>query len=344
MISDNDVIFSIILPVYNVEQYLPKCLDSLINQTLKNIEFICVDDGSTDSSLKILKEYAQKDDRFVIVSQENQGQGTARNNGVKLSSGKYIMFVDPDDWIKIDTVEKLYNKFIETDAQVLQFDYISYVEDEDSYFEAQTIDNLKNKYDINIEHKSFFNWKDIKSCCFNLGMAVWSRAYSREFIVKNNVHCSAGRNSEDCLYTIMSILLADKISYLDKALYFYRIRIGSCVNSYSEKILGVFKILEEIETFLQNNNLLKELESEFSNFKIETLAFDMKICPKSCFNEYKKSSRKILSKEEYKKMLSLNHKTLSIWEKIFSIRNKCEFGLKYKTIMILGFKFEIKRS
>lgn len=90
---------SIILPVYNVEKYLPRCLDSLLNQTLNELEFICIDDGSTDKSLDILRRYARKDSRFIIVTQENQGSGVARNKGLQLAKGKYIAFLDPDDWI-----------------------------------------------------------------------------------------------------------------------------------------------------------------------------------------------------------------------------------------------------
>ena len=97
---------SIIIPVYNVEQYLPKCLDSIINQTLKDIEIICINDGSIDNSLSILKEYASKDDRIIIIDKENEGQGIARNLGIKKAKGKYIGFVDPDDWVDIQMFEK----------------------------------------------------------------------------------------------------------------------------------------------------------------------------------------------------------------------------------------------
>ena len=95
---------SAILPVYNVEQYIKDCLDSIINQTMDDIEIICVNDGSLDNSLQVLEEYAQKDARIKIISQENQGQGIARNNGLKIANGEYITFIDPDDWVDVDTV------------------------------------------------------------------------------------------------------------------------------------------------------------------------------------------------------------------------------------------------
>ena len=115
--------FSVILPVYNVEKYLRECLESLVNQTLKDIEFICVNDGSTDSSLDILNEYAKKDSRFVIINQHNQGQGVARNNALAVAKGEYVAFVDPDDWVETNMFEELYLKFKETNVDVIQFNF-----------------------------------------------------------------------------------------------------------------------------------------------------------------------------------------------------------------------------
>ena len=101
---------SIIVPVYNVEKYLERCLDSLINQTLTNIEIVCINDGSTDNSGKILDDYAAKDNRIKVIHQNNAGQAVARNNGLKIANGNYINFVDSDDWVDLDFIEKLYKK------------------------------------------------------------------------------------------------------------------------------------------------------------------------------------------------------------------------------------------
>ncbi len=104
-----DVKISVIIPVYNVEKYLARCLDSVVNQTLKDIEIICVDDGSTDKSIVIAQEYAKRDNRISVIHQENKGVSAARNAGMKIASGKYISFIDGDDWIDLDFLEKLYN-------------------------------------------------------------------------------------------------------------------------------------------------------------------------------------------------------------------------------------------
>ena len=114
----NNMKISIIVPVYNVEKYLERCLDSLINQTLKDIEIICINDGSTDNSSEILKEYAKKDSRIIIINQNNQGISVARNNGMNKAKGKYIGFVDSDDWVDLDFFEKLYKAAEKHNAQI----------------------------------------------------------------------------------------------------------------------------------------------------------------------------------------------------------------------------------
>ena len=121
-------LISVIVPIYNMENYLEKCLDNLINQTLKEIEIICINDGSVDNSLKILKNFANKDNRIIILNQKNQGQGIARNNGIKIARGEYIGFCDPDDWIELNMFENMYNKAIQNQADIVECDFISHYE------------------------------------------------------------------------------------------------------------------------------------------------------------------------------------------------------------------------
>lgn len=111
---------SIIIPVFNVECYLQECLDSVVNQTLKDIEIICIDDGSTDSSLKILQKYKKQDNRIILLTQENKGAHLARTTALKIAKGEYIGFIDSDDWIDLDFFETLYNKAIEENADIVR--------------------------------------------------------------------------------------------------------------------------------------------------------------------------------------------------------------------------------
>ena len=112
---------SVIVPVYNAEEHLNQCLDTIVNQTLKEIEIICVDDGSTDNSLEILNQYAQKDTRIKVIQQKNQYAGVARNNGLKIARGEYVIFLDSDDFFKEDLLEKTYNQGKKVDADIVLF-------------------------------------------------------------------------------------------------------------------------------------------------------------------------------------------------------------------------------
>lgn len=186
--KDSSIKFSIIVPVYNVEKFLRESLDSIISQTLKDFEVICVNDGSTDNSLEILKEYANNDSRIKVISQENQGQGVARNNAIDIAQGKYLLFVDPDDFIESNTLEVLYNKFHETDVDIIQFDYVIY-NDLTKKRKQRIIHKLaQKKYAYNLKKKGFFNWHIFKKGMFrDFGLAIWNRAYRTDFIKMNDV-------------------------------------------------------------------------------------------------------------------------------------------------------------
>ena len=141
---------SVIIPVYNVEEYLRECLDSVVNQTLKDIEIICVNDGSTDNSLAILEEYAAKDERLRVFTQENQGQSVARNLAMEKARGEYIGFVDSDDWIDLDFYEKLYRAAVKAQADIACANI--YKPDEKRYYikysKVKVVSKTLKKYDV----------------------------------------------------------------------------------------------------------------------------------------------------------------------------------------------------
>lgn len=128
---------SVILPVYNGEKYLKQCLDSICSQTLKEIEILCVDDGSTDHTAEILADYAKKDERIRVIHQANAGAGAARNNGLRQASGEYLSFLDADDFFEPDMLERAYAKAKEEDAQIVVFASDQYREDLDDYREVK---------------------------------------------------------------------------------------------------------------------------------------------------------------------------------------------------------------
>ena len=209
---------SVIIPVYNVENYLRECLDSVINQTLKDIEIICVDDGSTDNSLEILKEYAAKDKRITLLTQTNQKQGAARNNALNIAKGEYVMFVDSDDYVDLSACEKLYSRCRELDLDMLSYGGTN--------FDNDTRESLPSPY---YEFKylpadwdeEVFNYKDCISFLTKMAVTTWLTIYKRSFLKKNNIFFPEKLYFEDNVFFIKAVTQADRIS-IDRASYYHR--------------------------------------------------------------------------------------------------------------------------
>ena len=158
---------SVVVPVYNVEMYLKECLDSLINQTFKDIEIICVNDGSTDNSLNILNEYASKDERIKVFSKENSGPGPTRNFGIDNAQGEYLLFVDSDDWLDLDAIKILYETSKSQDLDLLIFLAEDYDDLQDKFYEEDYYNNslLPNSFD-----ETVFNHRDIQKYLFSIAV------------------------------------------------------------------------------------------------------------------------------------------------------------------------------
>lgn len=335
--------FSVIIPVYNVEKYLRECLDSLVNQTLSDIEIICINDGSTDGSLNILNEYASKDGRFIVLSQENQGQGIARNKGIDIAKGEYISFVDPDDWIELDTFEILYNKFSKTGAEIIQFDYETHHEN-GKYHGTKTYKRrLKKDFNFVIKNDDIYNWHNIfiKEIS-QMSLCIWDKAYKTDFIKKNNIKLAPNKHGEDHIFSIGANLLADKILYLNKSFYHYRTRFGSAVNKASDDNFCIFDNVILLKEFLVSNNLYTKYEKSFKDYTLTVFAWHYTCIPEASIERYLNKCAEILSEQEYKKFLKETKGKRSFMEQIFSIKNQKVNGVKFKVVTILGIPFEIK--
>lgn len=200
---------SLVVPVYNTEKYLRKCLDSLLNQTFHDIEIICINDGSTDNSAKILEEYPH----IKVITQENRGLSEARNTGIKAASGDYIGFVDSDDWVDLDFFEKLYNSITKYDADIA----------------CATIKRRKNKYRVKYEEEVVYTdlEEKIRICGLPKSSYVWNKLYKAS-IVKQNLF-TPGVYFEDMLWTPKVIKQANKIVTVPETTYYYRPNSGSIV-------------------------------------------------------------------------------------------------------------------
>lgn len=213
---------SVIIPVYNVENYLRKCLNSLVNQTLKDIEIIVVNDGTLDNSQEIIDEYVKKYPKKVVsIIQENGGQGAARNTGLLHAKGEYIGYVDSDDYVEENMYEELYKKAKEEDSDIV----------------ICGNNVVKENYEL-------FSKEDVDKE-FLLGkMAVWNKIYKKNIIVDNKIQFRSKVWYEDLDFTMKVYFSSKKISYVDKPLYNYLLREGSTMNNNNIK-----RNLELIEAF-----------------------------------------------------------------------------------------------
>lgn len=333
---------SIIIPVYNVEKYLPECLNSLVNQTFKDLEFICINDGSTDNSLEILNDYAKKDDRFIIISQRNQGQGTARNNGIKLANGEYIGFVDPDDWVEINAFEKLYNTAKENNTKILQFNYKEYSEKAGKFKLKNFKQNVKNLHKSS-KNLYYYTYTDLKNKITGINKQAWVYIFASE-LIKNKIEFASNRIAEDHIFSISSILSCEKVYFLDEYLYNYRYRQGSTVEMASDENFCIFDNINLLEKFLKNNGLIKTLEKEFVDYKISLMASRYERIPLESLEKYKTQCKEILKPNEYKKMINQTKKIYNSFEWLFSLKNRRKNGRKYKIITFCGFEFKLNSN
>lgn len=218
---------SIIVPAYNVEGYIEDCLNSLVNQTLKEIEIIVVNDESTDSTPQIIEKYAQKDSRIKIISQKNQGLSGARNSGLKIATGEYIGFVDSDDYVDLDYFEKLYNTAKEYDADMTVASILKHKKDFLKYNAKYSKLICEEKLDKKIKL-----CQDKKKRYFY----VWNKLCRHDLLENHNQEFPLGRVFEDVVFTTKNIYNSNKIVSVPDIKYHYIERAGSIVKSkLSEK-------------------------------------------------------------------------------------------------------------
>ena len=219
---------TLIVPVYNVEKYVKQCIESLCNQTIKDIEIIVIDDGSTDNSINKVKEI--KDNRIKIISKENGGLSSARNVGIKHANGKYIAFIDSDDFIGIDTAyEDMYNIALREKSDIVAGNAIWYWSNEENYIQDRDM-RLFNHSPMVAEE---FFLASLKSN--RIYAPVWLNFYKKDFIIKNDLYFREGIYHEDEEFIPRVLLKANKISIYNRDFYIYRQRRGSITNEFNKK-------------------------------------------------------------------------------------------------------------
>lgn len=301
---------SIIVPVYNVEKYLPKCLESLIKQTLKDIEIICVNDGSMDNSLAILKEFASKDSRIRIIDNQHQGVAKTRNTGIEQSTGEYIGFVDSDDYIDIDFFEKLYNSATKSNADIA----IASILKHKNFFNIYNAKYTKEETAITIQDK-------IKLCedKKHFFFYAWNKIYHSGFIKENNIKFSEGQIYEDVMFAIKALYYSNKIISVYGTKYHYIEHENSLTKSKDktgEKEQDLVKAYSELQEFCNSKNI--EIPERLNYYTKENFGFILN-----------------LYKGKYQSKIQLFN--------IFTIATISNYSETRNLITILGFKIKIAK-
>lgn len=290
---------SVIVPVYNVEKFLEQCLDSILDQTLENIEVICVNDGSTDNSSAILEKYAKKDPRVKVITQENSGMSSARNTGMRYAVGKYVAFVDSDDFIATDMMEKLYSRAEATDAEITVGDLLLYFHDtkETAFFRDQSLYLfLKNKV---------FSIKDYPEFVTNI--AVWDRIYLRSFLESIHASFPVGMIYEDWHFTVYALSHAKRIAVVPEQFYYYRKNAGGSITDNEAKQIkhkrDFLQITKMVLDIFGDDPAYAPVRNTFIPFMFNYAHMHQHNCKKySLYKEFFEGMHALLTEDDYKNL------------------------------------------
>ena len=289
---------SIIIPVYNVEKYLERCLDSVLNQSYKNLEIILINDGSTDNSLDICLKYAKKDNRIKLINQNNSGISEVRNKGLEAAKGEYIAFVDSDDVIDKDMFKTLYNNLLKYDSDISSCNYKIF---------HNKINFDKEEY----YNKIFSKEESLKDIISNgvLTNFLWNKLFKKELF--NNIKFPKNMIYEDMYVMPKIIEKTTKIVYTNQILYGYFQRENSYVNSFDEdKNKNYFLVINNVYNDLKKYNFL---DKELKNYKVFSIysAFLQAAKSNALYSDFMKEKHK-----EYKKEFKYLNKKVKLKRKL----------------------------
>ncbi len=326
--------FSIIVPCYNSAEFVPRCLDSILNTKYKNLEIICINDGSKDNTLEILDKYASKDSRIKVINQQNKGIGATRNVGLENACGDFIHFVDSDDTVEEQIYDELNKFIIKHNPNVV-------------HFGANTYLNGKLISRKSTDERLFYTYKDYKNFIKDCRGACWDKACSLKFLKQNNIDFICSNSGEDTHFTRAVVLLSPCVHLLHKNLYNYIIRPNStmCVNTKLHNTFYVFEQTDYTQRLLKQKFQGKELEKynkQYNKYKMRLYYLGDKKCLPELKKQYLQNCKKRLTSFEY--LYFILHKNISyILRNLFSVRRNVE-GTSAWGVILLGkyFKISIK--
>lgn len=337
---------SVVVPVYNVEKYLKECIDSIINQTLEDIEIICVNDGSTDSSLEILNDYAKKDSRIIVINKSNSGYGHTMNMGLNAATGEYIGIIESDDFADKNMFNDLYELAKEYDADIVKGDWYNYW--------SKNKFARKNNRISSAKALKLTNSKQDKSL-LRINPSVWSAIYKKEFLNKYNIRFleTPGASYQDLAFSFKVFALAEKVILTDKAYLYYRQdNMNSSVKSKT-KVYCVCDEYEEIDKFLEEYPDLKfefkvqEEINRYNGYVSSVLRIDDSVKPefvKVFSNHFKEEYNtgllgneffKKINKNEFMTLINNPEKYIKVLK---SIEKRRKFNQFRKNILSIHFR------
>ena len=337
---------SVVVPVYNVEKYLKECIDSIINQTLEDIEIICVNDGSTDSSLEILNDYAKKDSRIIVINKSNSGYGHTMNMGLNAATGEYIGIIESDDFADKNMFEDLYKLAKEYDADIVKGDWYNYW--------SKNKFARKNNRISSAKALKLTNSKLDKSL-LRINPSVWSAIYKKDFLNKYNIRFleTPGASYQDLAFSFKIFALAEKVILTDKAYLYYRQdNMNSSVKSKT-KVYCVCDEYEEIDRFLEQYPDLKfefkvqEEITRYNGYVSSVLRIDDSVKPEfvKVFSDHFKEEYntgllgneffKKINKKEFMTLINNPEKYIKVLK---SIEKRRKFNQFRKNILSIHFR------
>ncbi|NLI55325.1 MAG: glycosyltransferase [Clostridiales bacterium] len=287
---------SIIIPVFNAERYLNQCIESVLRQTFRDYELLCIDDGSTDGSLEILERHASVDDRIHIFQQANCGAGVARNLGISRASGEYLYFMDADDYCHERLLELACQKIEQTESDVVAFHYYRVFDDTGEI-------ELRKSWNPALipPHKRTYSYRDFPNSIFGVvNITPWNKLIRRQLIENNTLRYMELSSSNDITFNALVMACADRFCLLDKPLYYYRVNaVGSISSSKSKNLNNVIQAVEGVAERCLQFAHEKELLPALSNFVVDNTVFTLK--------QYAPSTSAVEFCKYYSQLVALYH-------------------------------------
>lgn len=317
-----NILISVIVPVYNVENYLSRCLDSLVSQTIKEIEVIIINDGSTDKSIDIINDYVNKYHNFFSFSQQNSGLSSARNKGLEYATGEFVAFLDSDDWVAKDAYEILYNKAVFHNADIV------------SCGSVHVFDSYEKSYPL-CDSDIVCNLSKEPEFISSVKVAAWDKLFKRDIIFNSDIRFPIGLYYEDTPTIIPWLLRAKKVVLIEDLLIFYRQRSGSITKeiTFNTKSFDIYAGLSIIKDFIDRANSNEVRIYEYLFLKKCVIDNVIRLHNYNVLDKYLKNVRALIKENE----IGLFNPFLNVKEKTFIL------GIKYLPCKLLNLLLYIVR-